>query len=147
MHGTLDKFRWTPHAEARLRALISEKLSAKEAAEVMGVTKNTLIGKANRLGLRFESVYVETVRKAAAERRAKRQPRQKPTAIPPMAPEPNALRLDVLQLKDNSCRFIVTDDHPMLYCGHPKDFGSYCAHHALRVYQPAQARNRMPRPR
>jgi hypothetical protein len=73
-----------------------------------------------------------------------------------MEPEPDALMLTVNRyieggkgvLKNKSCRFVVTTDHPMLYCGKDKAGGfSYCAYHCRVVYQPPQARNREPRPR
>ena len=46
---------WTPKREARLRELHGSGLTFAEIAELIGgVTRNAVIGKANRLGLRFK---------------------------------------------------------------------------------------------
>jgi len=51
-------------------------------------------------------------------------------------------------LERNDCRYVVTEDHPMLFCGHEKAAGSsYCAHHAHVCWQAPIERNRAPRPR
>lgn len=146
MHGTLDRFQWNDARVGRLKEMIDEKLTATKAAEDLGITRNAVIGKAHRLGWNFQSESKNNG-KFAEVNRARRQPRQKPTALPPMEPEPDALRLTVLQLKNKSCRYIVTDDHPMLYCGLQKEHGNYCAHHAKKMYLPPDFRNRAPRPR
>ena len=44
---------WKPEDEAKLRHLWNEKeLSAREIAEEMGVSRNMVIGKARRMGLK-----------------------------------------------------------------------------------------------
>lgn len=55
VHVPVEPFKWTPEAEEQLRALVGKGLSASQAGEVMGVSRNTMIGKARRMGLRWES--------------------------------------------------------------------------------------------
>lgn len=43
------------------------------------------------------------------------------------------LDVRMMDLTSNSCRWPVNDPEPKgeyLFCGHPKKYGSYCAHHA-----------------
>lgn len=174
MHGTFDRFQWTAASVRRLKELIDEKLSATRAAEDLGITRNAVIGKAHRLGWSFQSESKNNGQKFAEVNHARRQPRQPrqprrvsggrlwqipaplfAVPLPVMSEEPGALRLTVNSLieggngvlKETSCRWIVTNDHPMLYCGHTKEVNDYCAHHAAKMYLPPNSRNREPRPR
>jgi hypothetical protein len=159
MHGTLEIIRperkeWSQEMEAWLRRLAEEGMSAKDAGVVMGLTKNAVIGKAFRSGIKFQSAIKTNKPKPSVERRVSVR-RVRTAPLPAMEPEPDALMLTVNRyveggkgvLKNKSCRWIVTNDHPMLYCGHDKAQGDYCAHHWHKMYQPPQARIREPRPR
>lgn len=47
----------------------------------------------------------------------------------------NTLKLSIVDLEARSCKFIINDDAPFLYCGHEAPIGgSYCPHHRRRVY-------------
>ena len=160
MHGTLEIIRpaqveWSKERVAHLERMIEAGYSATDAAlEMGGVTRNALIGKAFRLGWQFKSAQVTNKPKATPQRRVSVR-RVRTAPLPAMEPEPHALMLTVNcyieggkgVLENKSCRFPVTDDHPMLYCGHDKAKGEYCAHHWHKMYQPPQARHREPRPR
>lgn len=44
-------------------------------------------------------------------------------------------RITIEDLTSKSCRFIVTEDSPFLYCGHTVGLGgSWCDHHRSRVF-------------
>jgi GcrA cell cycle regulator len=166
MHGTLDRSLWSPFRDRQLAELIEKKYSASQAAIELGITRNACIGRAYRLDLQFKSEGIRSTYWKERQRpegsdplvvtRINRRPTIKSNPLPAMEPEPDALMLTVNRyieggkgvLKNKSCRFVVTTDHPMLYCGKDKAGGfSYCAYHCRVVYQPPQARNREPRPR
>ena len=153
MHGTLDYTDWTPARVDDLQRFIKEKYTARQAAEELGVSRNSVIGKARRHGWRFDSEGVRNVhvrvREREARRIAPRPPRPpRPNHAPPMAPEPFARGLSFDQLERNDCLYPVTADHPFKFCGHPKTVGQpYCPHHCGIAYRPADARNRDARPR
>lgn len=53
LHTSERNIDWTPELDAKLRQLIADGLSASQAAAVIGGTRNAMIGRARRLGLRF----------------------------------------------------------------------------------------------
>lgn len=61
-NGTL--FSWTDECVARLRELQARKLSGGEMAKEFGVTRNAVIGKLKRMGLKCESVPAYTGKRA-----------------------------------------------------------------------------------
>lgn len=146
MHGTLDQFQWTESKVEDLKRFIEDKLSSGQAAREMRISRGAIMGKAYRLGLHFKSeakTNSSTANLVLRRRKAKRT-----FKMVPMAPEPDARNLTLLELERNDCRYVVTDDHPMLFCGHEKAAGSsYCAHHAHVCWQAPIERNRAPRPR
>ena len=147
MHGTLDPF-WTEAKVDLLRRLATEsKLSARRAAMEMGITLGSAIGKAFRLGIRFQSPTITNSRKSREEKIAKRRTVQKPSRVA-VAPEPNALRLTFDEMATSaSCKWPV-GEYPYKYCGHvPTEGMPYCEHHCSVAYVAPQARNRAPRPR
>lgn len=150
MHGTLDLFQWTEAKIDLLKRLIEGKLSSGQTAKEMGTSRGSVVGKAFRLGLRFQSPTVTNSRKSTEMKISRRRERKslRSSPLPPMAPEPDALRLSVVELEASHCRWPVTEDHPFLFCGHEKAAGfSYCAHHCGIAYIAPEARHRAPRPR
>jgi hypothetical protein len=151
MHGTLEH-NWTEARVTSLRQFIVEKYSASQAAFELGISRNAAIGKAARLGLNFESQHAKNMYRADRPRvrDADRpvQVRRVPTKVaplPPMAPEPNARNLTLMELQSDECHYIVTADSPFLYCGHPIQKGyAYCEHHKRIVWVPPTARQRKP---
>lgn len=146
MHGTLDLFQWTAAKVEDLKRLIDAKYSSGKAAQEMRISRGAIMGKAYRLGLHFKS---ETPTNSSEARLVQRRRAARKTyKVVPMAPEPNARNLTLLELERNDCRYVVTADHPMLFCGHEKaDGSSYCAHHAHVCWQAPAVRHREPRPR
>jgi hypothetical protein len=124
-------FVWTPETEARLRDLAAQALRVRAIAAEFGVTRNSIIGKARRLGVDLQFTRSKAPRKQPSRGtgisfRAKFVRPQK--AALPDAPEP--LNIPFENLRKNHCRYAVTDDAPYFFCGAPKTEGSsYCEHH------------------
>jgi hypothetical protein len=48
---------------------------------------------------------------------------------------PVPLMISLLDLTDQMCRWVVTDDRPFLYCAHETEPGTaYCSHHYNRIF-------------
>lgn len=138
---------WTTEREELLRKLWAEKpfKSHTLIARTMGGFEHTrdggrcaISGKANRmrLPLRGRDTVRATQRRAPrgptrVQRRVKRAVRLLATiGIPPVL---SGLECDFGDLQSGSCRWVVTDDKPFLFCGAPKDpESSYCTHHFMR---------------
>lgn len=131
-------FNWTPENEARLWEIAPVAKSVREIADQLGVTRNTIIGKAWRIGLalpvgksgpRRPDGYVPITRKRGTGISFRAKFRRPPTIIPYM-PEPDSINLAFEDLRNRHCRFPVTDEAPFFFCGNDKHPGSsYCAHH------------------
>lgn len=123
---------WTEERVARLRELWEEGLSARQIAEGLGgITRNAVIGKANRMGLSKPT-------KSSMTRKQNRQ-EVKPVLAPPVTGGAT-----ILQLSSNSCRWPLGDpgDENFRYCGAPASQSApYCEYHARLAYQPASSRD------
>jgi GcrA cell cycle regulator len=103
---------WTDERIGRLKALWAEGQPASVIAAELGLTRNAVIGKANRLKLAKRPHHNPlTVRRAPA--------RPKPP------PPPDTSRLCTLfELSANTCRWPIEGG----YCGHHAE-KTYCAYH------------------
>ena len=45
------------------------------------------------------------------------------------------------ELRPNQCRYPISDDKPMLFCGQPTTHGSYCTVHHLICHKPIEECN------
>jgi hypothetical protein len=168
MHGTLEPRHrqlcdgrlilqpykhWTDERSRVLDKLWREGRSQSAIAAILETTTSAIAGRISRMKLRFIADRPKPEPKPRAPKKLKPWSERKKyytkrKALPMMEPEPEALRLSVPELTNKSCRYIVTDDHPMLYCGQDKAEGfSYCAYHCGIMYRPPEARERNPRPR
>lgn len=126
-------FNWTPEHVERLKEFAKQALPVRVLADEFGVTRNAIIGKAARVGI--ELLYVKPRRPGSVViTRSRNTPfrgqSNKSQPLPARVSSPNSRDLEVVQLRENDCRFVVTDDHPMLFCGAPKQAdSSYCPHH------------------
>jgi GcrA cell cycle regulator len=153
---------WPDAKVQHLKALWDRGLSASKIAAEMGVTRNTVIGKASRLGwTRAKAPPTPEEIQAQIEKRRARQKlyerkRERPITYrlrvfitsQPYAEtktmeyrEPLNLTLADLTMKDGrpvECRFITNDDLAnATYCAHPVDSEtSWCRHHRLRLQPP-----------
>lgn len=140
MHGTLDKFSWTTERVDQLKLLAAARMSASQIGLALDITRNAVIGKANRIGVLINSASPKNAPRPARPVRINRfvaKPRVLAPTTPVVLEAPEPLGKTLLQLKARDCRFPVTDDSPFLFCGHPQDaVSSYCPHHHYVVVWP-----------
>ena len=125
---------WTDERIAVLRKLWDDGLSASQIAKELaeGVTRNAVIGKAHRLGLKSRPSPVKTdaSKKAAAAKPApkKATPKKKKSSS----------KISLLELTDRMCKWPL--GHPgeadFHFCGKNSEVGMpYCASHCVEAYQ------------
>lgn len=155
---TIEAFRWTDEAVDELKRLwCKEGASASVAAQLLSqtfggyVTRNSVIGKANRLGLTHpEGKIASARRRKKASQVVKKSLTSQPPKIPsciPVEPEPinepdDSSRISILDLRETTCRFPIGDPRKegFGYCGAHSPMGGspYCAFHHSIVYEPRQ---------
>lgn len=141
---------WTEVRVAMLRKFHGEQRSAAVIADLLGTTRNAVLGKVHRLGLSTPAplrsqAERETKRKAylfrqvqrrAAQRRKQREKKMAELQAAALAP-PEALRIPLVELRDwradsvNQCRYIADEPPGPNYfaCGLDTEPGeSYCLH-------------------
>lgn len=139
---------WTTDRIDTLKSLWQAGLPTPQiAARIGDVSKNAVIGKANRLGLPARPSGNHDRRTPAARQRPslpgpKPRTRAISTHIPPLgeAPDPPPQTRD---LKPHHCRWPEGDPKRpgFHFCGCPHDGASpYCAHHHARAVQPHSRR-------
>jgi GcrA cell cycle regulator len=150
---------WSEAADAQLRKLYGDGLSASQiAAEIGGgVTRNAVIGKVHRLGLSGRPKPVSSNKGGWKKRRAWKPPvrvgaaaKGGPDLIPVEPKEPTVElaipieeRKTILQLTEHTCRWPIGDvgDEDFHFCGRqPKPGLVYCEHHARRAYESVSVR-------
>lgn len=165
---------WTVERIAKLRRLYDENFSFSEIAAALGggISRNSAIGKAHRLGIAGHKVG----RKPAMGPNAIRAPKRPATqgisaavqkinmakaAPPKVAPAPKIkpepfvvatvdivpLNLGLMDLTETTCRWPIGDEPAtMTFCGHDAPGGPYCPGHSAIAYQPRQSRRSGPHP-
>lgn len=145
---------WTHERAARLKALIDERLSAGAAASVMtreagfAITRNQVMSKAVRMGLKFKSRPEGRLRGAdgrpppATSGRVRVNPKSilddshwgRLKSAPPWF-----RGVGILELERMTCRFPwdAQDGRGMLYCGGviEREGGSFCSECCAIVYR------------
>ena len=148
----------------KLKKLYAEGKSNGQISKAFGgaVSRNAIIGKVNRLGLKRGGEYM---REQSAKQTAKRQaaiareekkrlalkiaPAAAPSTIRPPTPPseppkpPKALMLTLVELKAGQCKWPIGDDRPQRFCGLAKADDRYCAFHA-RESLPKERRDKPP---
>lgn len=131
---------WTDERIELLRKLWEKGLSASQIAEELagGVTRNAVIGKAHRLGLKSRPSPVKT---EAAPKKA---------AAAPKKPKPvvQSQKVSLLDLTERVCKWPIghPGDEDFHFCGKPSQQGfPYCSEHCAVAYQ-AQLPRRDRRP-
>lgn len=140
---------WTEERVSQLERWCAESLSAGQIAAMFdcGFTRNAIIGKVHRMGLKLNMARGKKATDVVQPNRARMgEPRTRrgkvmryevPTFVaPPDEPEP--LRKTVLTPGFNDgCKWVCdgTDDNCLpVYCGHPSlNHSSWCVHHYRRV--------------
>lgn len=140
---------WTRRREHRLTLLWNEgTMSASQIAnELGGTTKNAVVGKANRMGLRERKPgpWPPATRESLIRRKGTQKHRRLVTKVnghcfeakedKPLPPEPEPLAVKgktLMELKDSDCHWPIgdpADRKNFCYCGLPRA-GRYCAFHS-----------------
>jgi GcrA cell cycle regulator len=141
---------WTTERETELRRMRAEGQSAGMIARELGVSRNAVCGKIDRLGLTGTKTRLKLPHPPRPEPKIRHvipfTPPTKPTeVIMDLADEDilPAQRKTLMQLRDCHCRWPI--GHPgaagFFFCGGSIMPGlPYCASHARRAYQPARSR-------
>ena len=142
---SVTRFDWTPEAEQQLRDLAATGLSARQIAIQMGAaTKNTVIGKANRLGVQLGIKRGDSKPKIAASKPLRTEaPKVNIRAsvpVPKIIPVPVDIPADGVRLVDighGQCRWPLGDpkSEAFRFCGAHAE-RTYCPHHHALVYTP-----------
>jgi GcrA cell cycle regulator len=160
---------WTDERVELLKKLWADGLSASRiAAELGGVSRNSVIGKVHRLGLsgraKSASASVPRQRKPRVHHqhmmRIARPGVRGNTALAPMPvyeadlePEPEVIeniipigqRCTILELTESTCRWPIGDPSAVdfFFCGGKTVEGlPYCGYHSRIAYQPVSERRR-----
>ena len=162
---------WTDERVELLKKLWSDGLSASQiAAELGGISRNSVIGKVHRLGLsgraKSPSASLPRQRKPRAQGQMMRIARPSirgNTALAPLhlyetdlEPEPEHIeniipigqRCSILELNESKCHWPIGDPSAsdFFFCGGKTIEGlPYCGYHSRVAYQPAQDRRRVQR--
>lgn len=147
---------WTEARTRQLQDLWETDMSARDIAKEMGgITKNSVIGKAHRLGLSMKDKKSKPVEKSKAKPRKpvvrKLNPNwvERTSLVPASIPAPQGPQggLPIGSLKTSSCRAITgvlalpNGDSEPAYCGADKATDkNWCAHHHALYTQPARNR-------
>lgn len=125
---------WTDDRIEILRKLWDDGLSASQIAKELGenVTRNAVIGKAHRLGLKSRPSPV----KKDAKKKAPAKPAVK--KAPPKEKKIVGGKVSLLELTDRMCKWPI--GHPgeddFHFCGKGSEAGMpYCAAHCAEAYQ------------
>ncbi|MGF7161268.1 GcrA cell cycle regulator [Rhodoligotrophos appendicifer] len=150
--------------DARVAELAREGLTGAKIAEIMGLTRNQVIGRAFRMGVtlgfgRKRVLHVKLPPKAEKASRPKVERKAAPRAVPkpspavlvvpkvdlaPVVPGP-AGGVPFLELAPRGCKFAVGQDAQgsHLFCGGSRAEGlPYCRHHAQIAYRPVEPKIR-----
>jgi GcrA cell cycle regulator len=142
---------WPIERVEQLQVLAAKGLSARQMADKMKMSRNAILGMCYRRGIAIvkqaSKPKQRRIRAGVGNARitlnTPRRPRGDPTLVfeapatqPPQIPidAPSlSLAVKIMGLKDDSCRFPVSEepDVNMLYCGAVQQNGcSYCPYHA-----------------
>ena len=132
---------WTPARVNVLKLLIKQDLSNEQIALRMGVTKGTISGKRNRMGL-TESGKKYLSPSHIGPRQTKQEQRKKSLDKPPIeTPKPPpASSQQTQKLSNRGCQFPLWGfyDTGGEFCGKPIAKRSYCEEHFKLCYVPIQ---------
>lgn len=141
----MAKADWTPEIFERAKTLWLDGKSGSEVAALIKhefgheFTRNAIVGKMHRTGnARPDERPHQNISRAASRIRARQTPpaRPKPKPAPAIKAAPS-LRLSILDLDRNQCRFATHDapDGHHGFCGHKTaESSSYCpAHKAVTI--------------
>jgi GcrA cell cycle regulator len=142
-------FNWDDAAVQLLTELTVQRLSCSQIGNIIGVSRNAIIGKQHRIGLR--SKFVQFPGRPTRRYKPKRKYAvygQKPPTHGKMATEIEPEHIEnptgIFDLKTNQCRWPVANEGiQMLFCGDVTlRRHSYCAHHCCKAFNYIPVRTR-----
>ena len=168
--GDRTKHSWTPERVEHLRVRWADGVSASTIAGELGlgVTRNAVLGKVDRLDLATRTKYINKRRGRSplhpwqsgqrSTRNLKRESmksrvntvleriRIKPAQEPDFLPSTDEVDVPLMQrracvdIEPHQCRWVIGDPRQTYhYCHHSKlDALPYCEAHARRAYEPAR---------
>lgn len=116
----------------RLLALWQGKKTSYQIAAELGVSRNAVLGVIKR----HKDKGVTLRGRLPVEKKAKIQ-KPKPVERLLDYAEP-VVGVTLMELRHNSCRFIVAEDEAPIYCGRTRTRGPYCAEHYAVCYVPVR---------
>ena len=133
---------WTPERIDSLRRYWLEGLSSAQIAERLGgVTRNAVVGKRLRLGMRDRVAPGNAIPrpKGASKPKPKPKPKLKIAQEPPKATQPPASAASPSIPGAQSCKWIAGDPRGYhTWCGEPTEpNSSWCAEHRRLAFAPA----------
>lgn len=153
---------WTPERVAELKKLAPTGLSCTQIGAEMGTSRNAVIGKLHRLGLRTQNVRGDNSSSRAVDKvKSAREPRERKPRnriiqangnsnrlriIESVESEPIALRcaavdplnISLAELHSATCHYPYGDTPPFAFCGHATlDGATYCDLHHELCHKPA----------
>lgn len=159
---------WPAKDVAKLENLVKQHLTAREIGNIMGRTRNSIIGKLRRLGLHLALAWTDPLRPRARIVRERGKPTtpQRPPQSPPEArrapsklrpsrwdhptdakivPVNNGRGITLLKLNMSQCHTVIGSTRPKKglarYCGQPAWNGTtYCEDHFAVFHRPPQPR-------
>ena len=126
---------WTEERVNELKRLWETGKSASEIGKILGVSKNSIIGKAHRLKLKGRPSPIQQGASLPKVRPQKRKEAPKPR--PPVVAEPAPIRVARRTGKGPKCLWPIGDpgDPDFHFCEGPAVPGKpYCAEHCARAY-------------
>jgi len=142
---------WTAARVAQLKSCFDAGLSCSQIADEIGVSRNAVIGKINRLRLapRDRVIAKPRQRKVALRLVTQHDILTALRSAPPPAveevPVPQEPRCSLAELCEGKCRWPISDPgrRDFGFCGGKAVDGlPYCAAHARIAYQPAAGQRR-----
>ena len=142
---------WDQQKEQKLRELWTKGLSASKISEqIPGTTRNSIIGKSNRLGLESRALRKKASVKGNTENNVKseikiqklgRKARFKALLLDKNFEKENPIKLE--ELTDKTCKWPIGHPHEknFYFCGRkPMEKFPYCKLHLLYAFQPKNAK-------
>ena len=133
---------WTSTRIAKLKKLWDKGLSTSEIGTKLGFSKNAVVGKAHRLGLKSRQATTKKIKRKVTPKLSKGAPAKstsKSTASAKKAPTKKSQSkiISILDLKPGMCRWPMEDprSEEFSFCGEPT-FGKkpYCLKHCSQAY-------------
>ena len=121
---------WDNDAIKLLTKLVKTDVPFSAIADILGCTRNAVIGKANRLGLQKHPTLIKIMGGVSKNRVEPVQPKPVvPVVIPVIQFEPGQVMM--IDLKKNHCRYPFGDGEDIKFCGDTKLKESpYCKEHS-----------------